>query len=132
MSSNITAFNMALGEEIRAVPDMAALVQRAIALEALRGVVQMTPVDTGRARGNWQVSHDTPADGTLDVEDKGGRATIGKGAAEVAAIEPFEHTYLTNNLDYIEELEKGSSEQAPHGMVGVTATRLAMIRRRSI
>lgn len=132
MSSNIHAFDLALRKEADEVPELAGKVQRAIALEALRGVVMMTPVDTGRARGNWQVTHDTPADGEVDVADKGGRATIGKGAAEIAAIEPFEVTYLTNNLDYIEELEKGSSKQSPHGMVGVTATRLALIRRRAL
>lgn len=132
MSSNIHAFDLALKAEIEDAPEMTAKVQRALALEALRGVVLMTPVDTGRARGNWQVTHDTPASGELDVEDKGGRATIAKGAAEVARIRPYEFTWLANNLPYIESLEKGSSKQAPLGMVGVTAARLSMIRRRTI
>ena len=28
--------------------------------------------------------------------------------------------YITNNVDYINELDKGSSQQAPNGMVSLT------------
>ena len=132
MSSNIHTFDAALQAEIDATDELAGKVHRALMLEALRGVVMMTPVKDGRARGNWQITHNVPAAGTLDVEDKGGRATIARESPNVAAIEPYEHSYLTNNLDYIEGLEKGKSKQAPGGMVGLTAIRLSMIRRRTV
>jgi len=38
------------------VPEEIVLFQKKIALEALRKLVKRTPVDTGRARGNWQVT----------------------------------------------------------------------------
>lgn len=125
MSSNIREFDLALAKDAREWPaEQVEKVHRAVALEALKGVVRMTPVDTGRARANWQVSQDAPATGEVDATDKPGAATIGAGSVEIAAARPFTVTYVTNNLPYIEELEGGSSKQAPAGMLNVTYNRL--------
>lgn len=96
---------------------------RAISLTGLSSLVMMTPVDTGRARGNWLVSIGS-TDFTSDdsSEDKAGASTIGTGSAKLSGLkaDPFTVVYLQNNLPYIEELERGSSTQAPSGMVTVT------------
>lgn len=121
---------------------------RAIALEALSRVVLKTPVDTGRARGNWQVTQGTPATGTVETEDPSGSATISKGSGEALAARPFTITWISNNLPYIEVLEFGQfkppnpgpskqkrqrgkvlvkdgfSVKAPEGMVRVTVMEL--------
>lgn len=125
MSSNIREFNLALkkvGQEWPA--ERVAKVHRAVALEGLRGVVQMTAVDTGRARANWQVTRDTPAEGATEATDKSGSATLAAGAAQIASVEPYTVTWITNNLPYIERLESGYSQQAPSGMLNVTFNRL--------
>lgn len=91
-------------------------ITRAATLELFSGVIKATPVDTGRARGNWQTTVGSPASGSLEREDKGGAEAI----AEVEAKAPEgagQVTYLSNNLPYIDELENGSSKQAPEGMV---------------
>lgn len=125
MANTILRFDLALQRFAgKTVPERLAQIQQAVALEALRSVVLMTPVDMGRARANWQVAHDAPATGEVDATDKSGGATIAKGAEEAAAIRPFEQTYITNSLPYIKALEDGSSQQAPAGMVGVTVQRL--------
>src|SRR5690606_23664498 len=109
-----------------------------------------TPVDSGRARGNWQVTIGTPASGVVPVSDKQGGQTIAKGTETINAIPPFDVVWITNNMPYIEVLEyglfnppdpgpskdprpdrkgrvlvkDGYSQQAPQGMVGVTLAEL--------
>ena len=101
-------------------------ITRAATLELFSGVIKGTPVDTGRARGNYQVSVGAPAAGELDREDPSGAQAIADvqqktppGAGQV--------TLLTNNLPYIEALERGSSTQAPEGMVRKNVDRVQSI-----
>ena len=44
---------------------------RAIVLELFGSVIKDTPVDTGRARGNWQTTIGTPANGQTDRKGEG-------------------------------------------------------------
>lgn len=124
MGSNVRPFNLAVQKRAEEVPKRMEQIHRAVALEALRGVVLMSPVDTGRFRGNWQQTTDTPATGTLEREDKSGGTTIADGAQVVQSIPAYSQSWLVNNLDYAISLEKGHSQQAPLGMLAVTATRL--------
>lgn len=98
-----------------------------ICMTLLRDVVAGTPVDTGRARGNWQASIGSPADGTLEKTDKNGGTTINKGA-KVAKDATGNVFYLTNNLPYIYRLEfDGWSNQAPQGWVRTAVQRAKAI-----
>ena len=94
--------------------------KKKLAFQILEGVVNMTPVDTGRARGNWQVTlGDVPADGELPP-NKSGTRTIQRGGAQIHQVELGESLWIHNNLPYIGVLERGHSEQAPQGMLMVT------------
>lgn len=99
-------------------------VQKKLALEALRRVVMKSPVDTGRFRGNWQVSVGVTEDGTVEVTDKSGSETINKGVRPISALSKFDTVYIQNNLPYAERLENGWSQQAPAGMVAVTVAEI--------
>lgn len=90
-----------------------------IALDLFKRVILDTPVDTGRARANWQVSIGKVPNGTLDLTDKSGQATVSKATAVAAGLEAGDIIYLVNNLPYIQRLEDGYSGQAPAGMVGL-------------
>ena len=100
--------------------------------QAAVSIIKRTPVDTGRARGNWQPSISIPNKTTTETNDKSGSASIAsaRATAKVSAGAVF---YLTNNLPYIRTLEHGwyngngpkttpdgYSTQAPNGMVGLT------------
>jgi hypothetical protein len=101
-------------------------ITRAATLELFSGVINGTPVKHGRARGSWQTTVGTPATGELDREDESGAQAI----AEVNANTPpgaGQVTLLTNNLPYIEPLERGSSTQAPEGMVRKNVDRVQRI-----
>lgn len=103
------------------------LVCRKIALDVFRRVVMRTPVDTGRAKGNWQVTYGSAAGGVTDALDSSPKGSIGGGTetkltTTALAWDPAEASiFLTNNLPYIGALEGGHSKtQAPAGMVKVT------------
>lgn len=95
---------------------------RAASLDALTRVIEKTPVDTGRARGNWQLAVGSIPRGEirpLSVQD-----TITEGTARLGAVEAGDTIYIVNNVPYIIPLEFGHSGQAPQGMVRLTAAEL--------
>lgn len=109
-------------------------IMKTAALELFKSVIMMTPVDTGRARGNWQCTENKEASGIIKkirnesetirvMMDKVIKSSIEKGI------------FLTNNLPYIQKLEYGGygdgpktqggySKQAPQGMVRVSLERI--------
>lgn len=110
---DVAKFAAATGLRLRVV------VQKT-AVELLRGVVFKTPVDTGRARGNWLVGVGAAREGTVKATDKTGAKAILQGTANIAELDGESSVFITNNLPYIGRLEKGHSKQAPAGMVAVT------------
>ena len=94
-------------------------------------IVMGTPVDTGRARGNWIPTVNNPSGVTLDVTDKGGTMALSKiGAVTLTA--PGNIYYLVNNLPYINRLEYGWSKQAPIGMVRVNVENFQAALRKAV
>jgi len=124
MDRELIQFNKEIRDFATSIPDRLTTLQKKIVLEALRRLVQKTPVDTGRARGNWQVTIGRPASGQLDPTDADGAATIAKGRAAMAGLKDDHVVWISNNVDYIEDLEHGHSRQAPHGMLAVTVQEL--------
>lgn len=90
---------------------------RKVALAVDSAVVIATPVDTGRARSNWQVNIGAPADGTREALDTSGQAAIAQGQTEIAKYKGGSAIHITNNLPYIGRLNDGWSAQAPSGFV---------------
>ena len=96
--------------------------RRAVCVELFRSIILDTPVDMGRARGNWQTTTGPANRGVIDRLDKSGAATInemrsnlGKGDVTVT---------MTNNLPYIRALEYGHSSKRPEGMVRINIARV--------
>lgn len=106
--------------------DQATLIFRKIIIDLDTRVVLDTPVDTGRARGNWFASLSTPSSEVDDdAVDKSGAAAIAGIDRLAAGIKIGEVAWLTNNLPYILPLENGHSKQAPTGMVDVNLNAIA-------
>lgn len=95
---------------------------RAIALELFSSVIKDTPVDTGRARGNWQTSMTTPKED--QVERTGAGPAIAEAASETAKFGLGKLIWFSNNLPYIYRLEYGWSDQAPSGFVRKNVARI--------
>jgi hypothetical protein len=88
---------------------------REVALAAHQAVVMATPVDTGRARANWEVSINRPV--TTHTEGTNYVGTLGAGAATIATRRNSQSIHISNNVPYIGELNRGSSAQAPANFV---------------
>ena len=87
-------------------------------------IQQDTPVDTGRLRGNWQPSINSPATSSLMDTDPSGAKVIGKIQDTTQRIKLGDTYFFTNNLAYAAEIEfTGKSQKAPAGMVRVNLAR---------
>jgi hypothetical protein len=130
MERSLDKFNKEIKEFVqKKMPAEVSQFQRMLVLEALRRIVERTPVDTGRAKGNWQVTIAAPAAAAIEAFDKDGAETIQKGLAAIAGLKPYQVVWISNNVDYIEFLEDGSSKQAPRGMCRLTIDELRMMIR---
>lgn len=110
----------------RVTREQATLIFRKIIIDLDTRVVLDTPVDTGRARGNWFASLSTPSSEVDDdAVDKSGAGAIAGIDRLAAGIKIGEVAWLTNNLPYILPLENGHSKQAPTGMVDVNLNAIA-------
>lgn len=77
----------------------------------------------GRFKNNWYVGFDSQPTETNDTPDASGQGSNSRGLAvlEVFRVGQVNSIYFTNNLPYAQALENGHSNQAPGGMVGLTA-----------
>jgi hypothetical protein len=122
------------------VPGLVQTVHQKVTLEALTRLVSKTPVDTGRARGNWQVAIGDRPQGQVDVPNLlphhhpplpeppalsvAGQTAVDEGQKIIATIRPFAVSHVANNVAYILKLEDGGSRQAPEGMLALTLEEL--------
>ncbi len=83
-----------------------------------------TAVDTGRARGNWQMDVSKRTN-ELDVEEKKVDPVLGREIDNIGNLAPFSTVHITNNLEYVYYLEYvRTSKQHPEGMVEITLVEL--------
>lgn len=129
----------------------------AICADASKSIIEMTPVDTGRARGNWFASINSVDNSTSEDRKKSEALSVAKSESKKAYGQIFN---LTNNLPYIHKLEYGGypkdvkrgtyifstlddnpiryevrtingfSYQAPTGMVRITAEKISLAMKR--
>lgn len=118
-------------------------VKKEVAFSLYSSIVKKTPVDTGRARGNWHISVGQESFETFGTETKvsdkqkvkgkkgnsEGAKVVSTSALIVGGKEQIENSgdkpiFIQNNLPYIVALEYGHSKQAPNGMVGVTVANM--------
>jgi len=89
-------------------------------------VVLGTPVDEGRARGNWYPSLNAPSSQVDDAaHDKSGATAIAAVTSTAIGADLGDIVWMTNNLPYILPLENGHSGQAPAGMVDINLNAVA-------
>ena len=127
VASSIADFNKLLTESVDIAKDLFVEFQAKIVLELFTRIVLKTPVDTGRARGNWQLSLRSPAEAVLSDTQASANQIIEAGIAKLNTLGFGDTVWISNNLQYITFLEDGSSTQAPTGMVKVSLAEIATI-----
>lgn len=118
--------------------------KKEIAHVALESLVTTTPYKTGRAKSGWLVGLDEPPEGeptSVQARDEKGRFSGGFKARKKVVIDSAkaasldlmvirngarvinkmtdEKLFIVNNVPYIEELDDGTSTQAPNGMTDI-------------
>ena len=108
---------------IKDIADTPEKVVRGSLLSMGSKIIKRSPVDTGRFRGNWQFTLNSPAMGQIS----GATVPTGELMQATKNWQSGFTFYMTNNLPYGERLEFGWSKQAPQGMVRVTLAEYSMI-----
>lgn len=130
MSDNLRKFVIGLDEYVdKEVPEFVRELRDGVALEGLAGLVFLTDVDTGRARGNYQTTVGTPADGFIEDQfDPGGAETISAGEVVIAgAADPFDPIWIHNGVPYITYLNDGTAKITARRMLEQTVERINRI-----
>lgn len=105
-----------------------------------RQLVTLSPVDTGRFRGNWQLSIGETVDNSLIRDDPSGNETLNDIAKVANRFTAGQVAYIQNHVLYGNDLEyglyngptqkvteQGFSRQAPEGVVRITAAKFRRI-----
>jgi len=90
-------------------------VVRKTVLDITYSLVDMSPVDTGRFKNNWQV-----ATGSINRDTNSKTDSKMRAESSMLGFNIGETVYISNSLPYAQRLEDGHSSQAPSGMVKVT------------
>tara|TARA_R110002012_G_scaffold77165_1_gene195041 strand:+ start:640 stop:1011 length:372 start_codon:yes stop_codon:yes gene_type:complete len=109
---SVASFNADLEKFAKTTDLELETVVRKVAFDVYKGITQKTPVDTGRAKANWNIGLGA-IDSSITENTTFTALPLPKGSGK----RPI---YITNNLPYIGKLENGSSKQAPTGMVRLT------------
>jgi hypothetical protein len=128
--ANVATLGIDIDRIINKAKENGAAVARKVALELQAKVIEKSPVDTGRLRGNWNVSLNL-LDTTEYSADISGGTAISRGIGELFSFKVGDSIYITNNMPYVAKLEfglygegektaGGYSKQAPQGFVRIT------------
>lgn len=95
-------------------------------IAVIKELVYRTPVDTSQAISNWQAFIGSPKDKIINAHFVGNAGSTRFQSAEETTFnaiailkskKPGQKIYISNSLDYIKDLNDGSSSQAPAGFV---------------
>jgi len=125
--ATIRGFSKRIKEIEDGVEANATTMVRKTVITVASAVALRTPVDTGRARANWRTNIGGPLTAPVASFPEGKKGTTGAAAAGMAIQDATDkmaqykesgrEVYISNNLIYIDPLNRGSSRQAPAGFI---------------
>lgn len=125
---NMEAFEKAIDDFATKTEEAINKTLQEVVIEIGSSVVMLSPVLTGRFRGNWQLTFGTPSNHSLNTFDPVGSRTIQEIMQKAKYFTAGQVAYIVNNLTYGPLIETGNhSRKAPNGVVRVTAARFAEI-----
>lgn len=140
MNQQLTNLAISLEKMLDRLPEVSSNMAKLATRLIIEDLVLHTPVDTGTAISNWQVSLGSPLTEVIPALNPSVKGKTVKGRWQhsippditrqnnisiilIAANnvldfkQPGQDIFITNNLAYISILNQGSSEQAPAGFV---------------
>lgn len=117
ISTSFGQFSQRMAIQAKVVTGNAEKAIRRAAVAADTALVMSTPVDTGRAKGNWTVAIGSIDETVLQEGFPSGEEAISRGRTVAEGWKLGSGTiFLANSLPYILPLENGYSAKAPSGM----------------
>lgn len=116
VTMDLGQFGKRMADVAAEVPPEVDKVVRRFAVVANQAVIMATPVRTGRARANWQVSIGAPI--TAETGSTDAQGAISRNASVIGGYTSGGGELLIqNNVPYIARLNDGWSAQAPANFV---------------
>ncbi len=113
--SNQDEFASGLDDEIKAMTAAILAEAKDAATIVIEVAVPATPLVTGVHQGSWIVGVGSDPGPSGNQPDPGGAATIAKALAVIAEAQPGQNIIIVNDGPAAEQLDEGSSTQAPAG-----------------
>lgn len=126
MAKSLKSLEGILNKKLKQIKEDASETAKATAIAIVEQLALDTPVDTSQALSNWQVSLNNPVSSEIGPYVGGEfgssfgasfSATVNNARSVLASKKPSQPIYISNVLDYIADLNAGSSKQAPAGFV---------------
>lgn len=100
-----------------------------VALQVMKSLTELTPVDQGRLKGNWQMTTGQPAEGEIDRLDPSKEGTPGLVAQadvlqRLPGWKPGDWLWFHNGLPYAVVINDGTETRPAHHMVEITAAQI--------
>lgn len=103
---------------VAAIEKTAERVIKRIGFQIQGELIRTTPVDTGWARANWQVSIGKPTSGPVGSREAVNTGAVGDGQSRLLVYTLNQgDIWLGNHVPYIQVLNAGHSKQAPANFV---------------
>lgn len=118
MIDNFAQFESAVSGFSKELEEQANDYKAMVTLTILDRVLDMSPVDTGRYRANWQVEIGHPKMRALKAKDKTSDRTLMKGTAVIERASLDDDIWITNNVVYAPFLEFGTATMKPFRILG--------------
>lgn len=100
MIADLDSFNKELEAFTTATEQALTQTLRETVIEVGATVIRLSPVLTGRFRGNWQMTVGVASNHSLATTDEDGQATLAQIKQMAATLNPGEVAYIVNNLTY--------------------------------
>jgi len=105
---------------------------QATAVETIGRMIDRTPVDTGAAKYHWFVRAQPDERFDKSRTDPSGQQPKQRARRDVKQMRIGFILWLVNSAPYMTYLERGSSKQAPAGVVAITLVEVPVLWRREV
>lgn len=125
-----------LRQQAKNIESNASLLVRRCATVVIEELAVRTPIDSGRAKSNWIVTLNSPTIARIEPHHFGVlgstapqtiKTVQARAAIVINRFKIGDTVIIQNNLDYIVDLEKGSSKQSPAGFIHQSLARIPIV-----
>lgn len=137
MMGTFATLSKSLRQQAKNIESNSSLLVRRCATVVIEELAVRTPIDSGRAKSNWIVTLNSPTIARIEAHHFGVlgstspqtiKTVQARAAIVITRFKIGDTVIIQNNLDYIDDLEKGTgSKQAPAGFVHQSLARIPLV-----